>query len=176
MSASAQTVTANVGRTVNWADISETLPAPFNSTSPTLSINPSASYVTGNSANSTAVNQWWSEPITLASGANSIYTLTAMTDNLGRAVSFAGGVRLWGLVVTSRNAGDYLTIGAAASNPWTSPFSGTTPAIKVYDFFAMGVENTDKYAVANGSNEQVKVVNSGSNSISFQFTFVGCLT
>ena len=104
------------------------------------------------------------------------YTLTSLTDDIARTVTLAGGVRLVLLSVTSRTAGDYLTVGAAASNPWTSPFAGTTPALKVFDLLVLGIGSTDKYAVANGSNEQLKIVNSGSNPITFKLALLGCAT
>ena len=175
----AQNITGRVGQGLKLIEIDEVLPAPFNTTPVASYLSPSWAYVNGTSATALAINQWFvpaSSPITLASAASVTYTLTALTDAISRTVSFAGGVKLWGILVTSRTAGDYLTVGAAASNPWTSPFAGTTPAIKVYDLFVLGVGSTDKYAVAAGSNEQIKVVNSGSNPITFNFLMAGCLT
>ncbi len=175
----AQTITGIVGKGGNLLEIDETLPAPFNTTTNPVYLSPNWQYVNGTSATALAINQWFEPsgtPITLAASASVTYTLTALTDGLGRAVSFAGGVRFWGILVTTRTAGDYLTVGAAASNPWTSPFAGTTPAIKVFDLLVLSVGSTDEYAVAAGSNEQIKIVNSGSNAITFKFIMAGCLT
>lgn len=175
----AQTITGSVGRSQKFLEIDEVLPAPFNSGQVASYLTPSFAYVNGTSATALAINQWFvpaSSPITLAASASVTYTLTALTDAISRPVSFAGGVKIWGILVTSRTAGDYLTVGQAASNPWTSWLVGTTPGVKVYDFFALAVDKTDKYAVTASSNEQIKVVNSGSNPITFNFLMAGCLT
>ena len=116
--------------------------------------------------------QTWSP--TLYQAATVTYTLTALTDALGRSATFAGGVRgLW-IRVTSRTAGDYLTVGAAGTNPWTSMFGGTTPTIKVFKFLCVAADLTDEYAVTASSNEQLKITNSGSNSITFEIGLIGC--
>lgn len=175
----AQVITAGIGRTNKLIEIVETLPVPFNTVPISGYLTPSFSFVNGAAGTALAINQWFvpaSAPITLAASASVTYTLTALTDALGRSVSFAGGVRIWGILVTARTAGDFLAVGAAASNPWTAWITGTTPAIKVYDFFALAVGSTDKYAVSAGSNEQIKVTNSGSNPITFNFIMAGCLT
>lgn len=175
----AQTLTGGIGRTASLLEIDETLTPGVTAATIANYFTPTADYVGGNSATALAINQWFmpaSSPITLASSASVTYTLTSLTDNLGRSISFAGGVRAWGIYVTSRTAGDYLTVGNAASNPWTAFLGGTTPTFKVYDVFFVGVKSTDKYAVTAASNEQIKVTNSGSNSMTFQFIMAGCLT
>lgn len=136
------------------------------------------SYVAGAAAVSNGVNVSWTKAgaaaVTLASAATVTYTLTALTDALGRSATFAGGVRgLW-IRVTSRTAGDYLTVGAAGTNPWTSMFGGTTPTIKVFKFLCVAADLTDEYAVTASSNEQLKITNSGSNSITFEIGLIGC--
>jgi hypothetical protein len=170
----AQTLTA---RTTGGIQVTETLTTNFGSTVSDYTLPLSISYVSGNSANSLAINASFihgTNTVTLATGANATYTLTSLTDDAGRSVTMAGGVRMLVLYVTSRSAGDYLTVGAAGTNPWTSPFSGTTPALKVYDLLVLGVGSTDKYTVAAGSNEQLKITNSGSNSITFKVGILGC--
>jgi hypothetical protein len=123
-------------------------------------------FVTGTSGTANAINNYYIKAGT--------YVLTSLTDPLGRAVTFAGGVRGMWVKVTTRVAGDFLTIGAAGTNPWTSMFAGTTPAIKVFKYFCIEVDLADKYVVAAGSNEQLKFVNSGSNSMTFEFGLIGC--
>jgi hypothetical protein len=135
-------------------------------------------FVSGTSATPNGVNQYFSKAgtlsVTLAAAGTVTYTLTALTDALGRATTFAGGVRGFWVKVTARTAGDFLTIGAAATNPWTSLFGGTTPTLKVYKYFCIEADLTDKYVVAAGSNEQLKFTNSGSNSMTFEFGLIGC--
>lgn len=135
-------------------------------------------FVTGTSGTANAINNYYiksgTNAVTLASGATATYILTSLTDPLGRAVTFAGGVRGMWVTVTTRVAGDFLTIGAAGTNPWTSLFAGTTPAIKVFKYFCIEADLTDKYAVTASSNEQLKFTNSGSNSLTFEFGLIGC--
>lgn len=135
-------------------------------------------WVTGTSGTPNAVDTYYvkagTNAVTLAGSGTATYVLTALTDPLGRPVTFAGGVRgLW-VKVTTRVAGDYLTIGAAGTNPWTSMLGGTTPTIKVFKFFCVEVDLADKYAVTASSNEQLKFTNSGSNSLTFEFGLIGC--
>lgn len=116
--------------------------------------------------------QWGKTGVTLAGGASVTYTLSSLTDDLGRAVAFTG-VRLLVISVTSRTAGDYLTVGNAASNPWAAPFGGGTHTTKVYTFLAVAADKTDKFVVSSGSSDQLKLVNSGSNSLTFSIHIVG---
>lgn len=135
-------------------------------------------FVTGTSGTANAINNYYiksgTNAVTLAASGTATYVLTSLTDPLGRAVTFAGGVRGMWVLVTTRVAGDFLTIGAAGTNPWTSLFAGTTPAIKVFKFFCVEVDLADKYAVTASSNEQLKFTNSGSNSLTFEFGLIGC--
>jgi hypothetical protein len=138
-------------------------------------------FANGTSATAAAINNQYVEGAnnqrTLAAGASVTLTLSALVDQLGRTVSMAGGVRALAIIVTSRTAGDFLTVGAAATNPWTALFSGTTPALKVWDLLVLSVYNTaDKYAVTAASSEQLKITNSGSNPITFEIAILGCAT
>lgn len=172
----AQTMAA---RLIANLEVDETLPIGWTSATPANYLNLTTNFVSGNSAVSMGINQWFvpaSPPITLASAATVTYTLVSLTDGLGRSLSVAGGVRYLGISVTSRTAGDYLTIGQAATHPWTAPFVGTTPGLKVYDLLILGVFGTDKYTVSSGSSDQLLITNSGSNPITFNFVTLGCLT
>ncbi len=176
MAAVAQTLSGKININLN---IVETVPLGTPSQQYSQTLNPIPQWGAGNSAVASGINQWFmpaSTPITLASGASVTYLLSALTDGITRTISMVGGVRGWGVFVTTRTAGDFLTVGQAATSPWTSPFVGTTPGIKVYDFFALGALQTDGYAVVGGSNEQIKIANSGANPITFNFIAFGCLT
>ena len=160
-------------------EITETFSTNLASTLSDATLTPVIQYVSGNSAVSLGIEADFVKgvnPVTLNSAASVTYTLTSLTDDATRSITLAGGVRLVYLSVTSRTAGDYLTVGQAASNPWTSPFVGTTPGVKVFDVLILGVGATDKYAVAGGSNEQLKITNSGSNPITFKLALLGCVT
>ncbi len=172
----AQTLAANLKASL---EVSETFSTNLASTQSDATSAPTIQYVSGNSAVSLGLNADFIKgvnPVTLNGSASVTYTLTALTDDATRAITLAGGVRVLYLSVTSRTAGDFLTVGAAASNPWTSIFAGTTPALKVFDLLVLGVGSTDKYAVTNASNEQLKIINSGSNPITFKLALLGCAT
>lgn len=174
----AQTLTGSIYTTITTT---ETLIYSGQSISPQSVITVNPQFSNGTSATAAAINQQYIEgaanPRTLAAGASVTLTLSALVDQLGRSFSMAGGVRALAIIVTSRTAGDFLTVGAAATNPWSSLFAGTTPALKVWDLLILSVYNTaDKYAVAAGSNEQLKIINSGSNPITFEIALLGCAT
>lgn len=172
----AQVLTAKFG---NGLEVAETFSTNMQSTVSDSTLVPSLTYVTGNGAISLGINASFIKSVntvTLNSAGTVTYTLTTLTDDATRAITLAGGVRFLMLTVTSRTAGDFLTVGAAASNPWVAPFAGTTPALKIFDLLILGVGNTDKYAVAAGSAEQLKIVNSGSNPITFKLALLGCAT
>ncbi len=174
----AQTLTATFKPTL---EVAETLSTNLTSTISDATLISPIQYVAGNGAVALGINADFIKgvnPVTLNSSASQTYTLTALTDDATRAITLAGGVRILVLYVTSRTAGDYLTVGAAAANPWTSFLSGTTPASASISRprFALAVGSTDKYVVANGSNEQLKIVNSGSNPITFKLALLGCAT
>lgn len=169
----AKTVTASL---VTKLTINETLSTGLSSRIFSTDLLSDLEWVSGNTAVANGLNEIYCKAVstvTLNSGANTTYTLTNITDDGGRAVAFANGVRGLLIQVTSRSAGDYLNVGAAASNAWTGLVNSNTAVMKVYDFAAFGVLSTDKYAVANGSSEQVKITNAGSNAITFKLAVLG---
>jgi hypothetical protein len=168
-----QTVVATLRTTLT---INETLTTGLASGNYSTSLIPSLEFEAGATNAANSINQIYCKAgsaVTLNSGANTTYTLTALTDEAGRAISFANGVRGLMIYVTSRSAGDYLNVGGAASNAWTGLVNTNGAVLRVYDFAAFGVMNTDKYAVANGSSEQVKITNAGSNAITFKLAVWG---
>lgn len=76
--------------------------------------------------------------------------------------------------------GDYLTIGAAGSNPWTS-LIGTSTSTLLLKSGTVGIPGTLSFTeggatgwvVASGSNEQLKIVNSGSNPVTYLLVLLG---
>ena len=169
----AQTVVASLSVKLN---ITETLAYGLANTNYSSSLVADLQYESGNSAVANGFNQIFCKSatsVTLNSGANATYTLTALTDDAGASRTFVNGVRGLVVYVTSRSAGDYLTIGGAASNAWTGLVNSTSAVLRVYDFAAFGVLNTDKYAVANGSSEQVKITNAGNAAITFKLAVWG---
>jgi hypothetical protein len=169
----AQTVVASMSVKLT---ITETLAYGLSSTNYSSNLVPDLQFVAGNSATANAISQIFCKSatsVTLNSGANTTYTLTALTDDAGVARTFANGVKGLVIYVTSRSAGDYLTVGGAATNAWTGICSNGAATLRVFDFAAFGVMNTDKYVVANGSSEQVKITNAGNSAITFKLAFLG---
>lgn len=139
-------------------------------------ISPTIPYQTGPSATAQAINLHLEEalnPITLAPSASQTFTLSSLTDDIGRNFSMAGGVRIFVIQVVTRAAGDHLTVAPGATHGWTS-FLGTGSAMKIYDIFMTAVAQTDVYAITAGSNDQITITNSGSNNITFKIGFAGC--
>jgi len=169
----AQTVTASMATQIS---VSETMSqALSNSVPATGQIVPSFAYVNGNSATALGINQYLARgvtTVTLNASANTTIVLTNTTDDIGRTVAFANGVRGIAVYATSRTTGDFLTIGAAATNTWTGLISVNTATVKVFDYFQVSVASTDKYAVSAG-NDQLKITNGGSNPITFKYVILG---
>jgi hypothetical protein len=143
----------------------------------TNSIAPSQTYSTGISSTGSAIDLHFEKsntPVTLAASASITYTLSSLTDDLGRNFSMAGGVHILVIAVTSRTAGDHLTLTPGATHGWTALVSGTSPVIKIWDLFAVSVAQTDGYAISAGSNDQFTITNAGSNSITFNIGIAGC--
>jgi hypothetical protein len=169
----AQTVSGSMNVQLS---LSEILPHGLSNSTATGQILPSYTLINGNTNTALGINQIFckgSTAVTLNSNSSVTYTLTSLTDDLGRAVSFANGVRGLAIYVTSRSTGDYLSVGNAASNAWTGIVSTGTATMKVYDFAAFQVASTDKYTATNGSNEQIKILNSGTNAITFKIAVWG---
>lgn len=109
---------------------------------------------------------------TLAASASVTLTLSALTDDLGRAVAFAKVAALL-IQTTTRTAGDYLTVGNAALHPWLAFLGGTTPTFRVYALDLQVVDNIDGFAVGADTSDQLLITNSGANSITFKVALFG---
>ncbi len=141
------------------------------------SIAPSQNYSTGISSTGSAIDLHFEKattPVTLASAGTVTYTLSSLTDDLGRNFSMAGGVHILVIAVSARTAGDHLTLTPGATHGWTALVAGTSPSIKIWDLFAVSVAQTDGYAVSAGSNDQFTITNAGSNPITYSIGIAGC--
>lgn len=150
----------------------------------TTNLNPSFplnsySFTNGTSTTGTVasvVDQWWAKSgVTLASSASTTYTLSSLTDDLGRTIAFVR-VRLILLQVTTRTGNDYLTIGGAAANPWAAIVANTNDLILIRDMWHLVDNSPAAYVVASGSSDQLKILNSGSASMVFSILLVGNTT
>lgn len=157
--------------------ISETLTAGGQSS--TLQLNEpqnSYSFLTGTSSTGTIASvldlHWEKAAVTLASSGTVTYTLSALTDDLGRTVALAR-VRFVLLQITTKTANDALTIGNAATHPWLAPFGGTTPTITVRDLWLIVDNSPAGLVVTSSSSDQLLITNSGSSSITFNIYIAG---
>lgn len=112
--------------------------------------------------------------VTLAASASVTYTLSALTDDQGRAVAFA---RLHGftirVIATTAGSGDFLTVGGAATHPCLSIVNGT---FIVKDYEKKVAQDAVGLVVAAGSSDQLKILNSGANPMTFEIALSGCST
>lgn len=113
--------------------------------------------------------------VTLAASASVTYTLSAMTDVAGRSIAFARVTKflLW---LVTRTDGDVLTVGNAGTHPWTAINSSGTATITVADALCVVSAQKAGLVVTSGSNDQVKITNTGSHSITFALQIAGCST
>ena len=143
---------------------------------------PAYQFTNGTSSTGTVANvidlHWelsGANAVTLASSASVTYTLSALTDSEGRTVALAR-VRKLLIWLVSRTDGDYLSVGNAASHAWTGLCSSGTATLKVYDQLSAVAANAVGLVVSSGSSDQLKIVNSGSASITFGINISGCST
>ncbi len=168
----AQTVQASLAVRLN---ITETLSTGLSSVNASSDLVPSLQWVAGNAAVANGITQYFcnsASTITLNSGTNTTVTLTSLTDASGSSRTFVNGVKGLLIYVTSRSAGDYLTVGNAAANTWTGFVSVNTATLRVHDFLAVGVMSTDSLGV-NATSNQVKITNSGNAAITFKLAIIG---
>jgi hypothetical protein len=131
------------------------------------------SYTFTNGTGASQIDLHWEKAgnsaVTLAAGASVTYTLSALADDIGRTVAFAR-VRRLSLRITAKTGGDYLTVGGAATNPWTAPWSGT---VTVRDYLLDVAAGATAHVVSAGSSDQLKITNSGSNPLTFEVALSG---
>jgi hypothetical protein len=151
----------------------ETLTVGLTSAPITDSVSPTYTLTAGTATGQNDLH--WEQPATtLAAGASQTFVLSGLTDLLGRTVAFAK-VRIFLIQITSRTAGDYLTldVSSGVTHPVTSILGGTNPTEKVYDLCLKVAVQTDGFAIAIGSADQIKITNSGSNPITFVVALAG---
>lgn len=132
---------------------------------------PNYNFGTGTAAGS--IDLAFEHTYTLAAGASTTLTLSALTDDIGRTVPFARIKRL-SIQISAKTANDSLTVGAAASNPITSLMGGTTPTFTVRRYHLVVADDAAGFVVASGTADQLKLTNSGSASMTFIVSISGC--
>lgn len=117
---------------------------------------------------------YWSKSSTLLNSTSETWTLSALTDALGRAVVFAR-VRAILIIPQSIVEGDDLTIGGAALHEWTALMGAagaTFPVKSLGAYFGIAM-NTTGYIVGIGTSDQLKVNNLSTHSITYQIGLIG---
>jgi hypothetical protein len=137
-----------------------------------VSASAAPSYTFTNGVAAANVDNHFEHAYTLAASASVTLTLSALTDDLGRTVAFAKIKRL-SIQITAKTGNDALTVGAAASNPIVSLTGGTAPTFSVRRYHLVVADDTNGFAVASGSADQLKFTNSGSASMTFTVSISG---
>jgi len=113
----------------------------------------------------------------LAASGTQTLTLSALVDTLGRTVAMAR-VRKLLILVTSKTvaSNDALTVGNAATHAWVAFLGGTTPTVTVRDAFLILDNSPAGLPVVASTTDQLKILNSGSNSMTVFVAIDGCST
>lgn len=161
-------VTANINLT---ARAIETLTLGLGSASVESPANLALAFANGTGAN--AVSLVFSKSATAAASTPDTYTLSALTDDVGRTVAFT---KVRALIVINLDAtdGHDLTVGGAGTNPWAGPFGTGTDALKVPagGFLALVAPLATAFPVAAGSSDQL-MVDPGAVSIAYKILILG---
>lgn len=115
------------------------------------------------------IQQKWTKSATVTA-APVTWTLSAITDDLGRTIPFAK-VRFFAIV----NLGTAdLLVGNAGSHPWAAPFSAGTERVRVPagGWLAMSAPSAAGLAVGSGTSDQLKI-DPAAATIDYQLVFLG---
>jgi hypothetical protein len=132
---------------------------------------PTYSYGTGTTA--AAIDFVFQRTYTLAAGASTTLVLSALADDIGRTIAFAR-VKTLEVKITAKTGNDALTVGAAATNPIASLMGGTTPTFTVRRYHLVVADDATGFVVATGVADQLKILNSGTASMTFVVSISGC--
>jgi hypothetical protein len=123
-------------------------------------------------------NLQFSKAYTLAAGAAVTLTLSALTDDLGRAVPFAR-VKVFLADNTATTADGYdLRVAAGATSGWTAPFDGTAGKFtaKAGGLAFLYAPLATAFPVGAGTSDQVTITNLGAGSVTFNIVISGVNT
>lgn len=165
----------NISATIaTQVTVAETLAYGEMSGVPTGGIGVSKTLTAGTGANAGDLS-WGKKAVSLAASASVTYTLSALTDDLGRAVAFA---RFRDFCVDNSAAtadGTNLLIASGATHGLTSLFGGSAGAAyaKAGGFFHAFAPLATGFVVASGSADQVTITNQGSVAAVFNIVIIG---
>ena len=151
----------------------------FVSGGPTVSMaSLTITFANGNGADQ--ANRLWRSSRSLAASASEdidLYDFSGAIDPQGSTYAL---VKVKALLIrnTSTDNGSTLTIGAAASNPWTGPLGGTSPTITLTPGTAtqgvLVLVNGTGWTVTDASAHLLKILNNdGTNTATYEIAVVG---
>jgi hypothetical protein len=115
----------------------------------------------------------YTKSITLAAAASTTLTLSALTDDLGRAVNFAR-VKLLILDNGAAATGNNVTIASGATHGWTAP-AGAAWTLTVHGggVLLLWAPLTTGYVVTGGTSDQVTITNTSGVSLTLKLVLAG---
>lgn len=133
-------------------------------------------FAAGTGAN--AIDEEFTRSATLAISTPVTLTLSALTDDLGRAVPFAR-VKVFLADNTATTADGYdLRVAAGATSGWTAPFDGTAGKFtaKAGGLAFLYAPLATAFPVGAGTSDQVTITNLGAGSVTFNIVISGVNT
>lgn len=139
----------------------------------TLGPSLSVSLAFTNGTGTTAIQYVFSYSETLAISTPRTWTLSALTDSLGRSVPFAK-VRSIVIANLATVDGYTITVGGAASNPWLAPFADVSDKLKVPagGCLVLAAPLATAFAVTASSSDQLKL-DPGANAVAYKILISG---
>lgn len=117
------------------------------------------------------VNKLWVRTVSLSASTPVTLDLTALTGGVGDT-SFAAIKSITFINHETAGGGKDVTVGAAASTPFTGPLGGTTPTIDVQAGTSLPWVNPEAAGWACGTNKNLKL-DPGANAITLSLVIAG---
>lgn len=121
-------------------------------------------------------NMLWHDVRTLAAGAHEDLVLSSLTQSIfGNAVTtdFAA-IKALLIVNRQATAGDDLLVGGASTHPWGAPFGAAAHQVRVpADSCLLLVNSGAGWGVSAASADQLRIANTGSDSIDYKVVLIG---
>jgi hypothetical protein len=131
-------------------------------------------------AGSGAFDQVYTDVRTLAGGASETLDLYgSLVNAFNETINFAR-IKSISVELLTTTLATSITVGNAASDPWTGPLGGTTPTVTIRNggFFAVGcTDATGIGTVTNASADKLKILNNdGAVTATYRITIIGATT
>lgn len=133
----------------------------------------------GTGAVADTADRGWSDQRTIAASGNDDLDLAGvLTDPVGAAITFAR-IRLLYIEADAANTNNLLVGPGAATNPWNTWISGTTPTVTVRPggLLLLAARDATGYTVTAGTGDILRITNSaGGTSVTYNIAIVGSST